>query len=345
MSIPALLRPARTALLALLGTLAGAWAMAQTPAAPEPAGSASALSAPASASAASQAAPTDAPIICPPAIAPGADGAAPGDRGVLWRLTREGRRSYLYGSLHVGKPAWRTLGPKLAAAWRDTDLLALELDPTDPAIMAALLLDRPGPALPAALRARLAQAMARACLPAAALAPLHPVLQATTLTMLEARWLGLDPAFSTEMLLAERAHAAHRRIVSLESVELQKAALVPDDPREVLATVEQNLAQLEDLSSRRVLARLVAAWQAGDLAMLERYAEWCECVANDDERAAMRRLNDERNPQLAARVAALHGQGRRVFAAVGVLHMTGAQALPALLAARGFRVERVELAR
>ena len=59
----------------------------------------------------------------------------------------------------------------------------------------------------------------------------------------------------------------------------------------------------------------------------------------------MRRLNDDRNPALAQRIDALHGQGRRVFAAVGALHMTGAQALPRLMAERGYRVERIRFER
>ena len=148
-----------------------------------------------------------------------------------------------------------------------------------------------------------------------------------------------------EALLAEHAQRAHRRIVSLESAELQMAVIVPADAHDALALVDQALTQLEDHTGRRVLVRLVAAWERGDLATLEHYEEWCECAASDDDRAFLHRLNDERNPQLADRIDALARSGRRVFAAVGVLHMTGPQALPALLAARGFRVERVKLAR
>jgi hypothetical protein len=39
----------------------------------------------------------------------------------------------------------------------------------------------------------------------------------------------------------------------------------------------------------------------------------------------------------------LHAQGQRVFAAVGALHMTGPNALPVLMAGRGYHVERVLL--
>jgi hypothetical protein len=176
------------------------------------------------------------------------------------------------------------------------------------------------------------------------LARLHPVLQATTLTVLDARWLGLDPNHSLEMLLVQRAKARRLRVASLETAEEQKRTLVPTDAAEALAVIEQTLDQLDNGTSRRVLDRLVRAWEQGDLATLERYEDWCECAGTDDERAFLRRLNDERNAPLAERIAALHRQGRRVFAAVGALHMTGAAALPRLLAERGFKVERVQFA-
>ena len=67
-----------------------------------------------------------------------------------------------------------------------------------------------------------------------------------------------------------------------------------------------------------------------------------DLVKTDDDRAMVKALNDERNPAMAERIDALHGEGQRLFVAVGALHMTGPKALPALLRARGFRVERVE---
>ena len=52
---------------------------------------------------------------------------------------------------------------------------------------------------------------------------------------------------------------------------------------------------------------------------------------------------DDRNVALAERIDALHAQGRRVFVAVGSLHMGGGTGLPKLLADKGFAVERVNL--
>ncbi len=280
------------------------------------------------------------PHPCPPPL-PSAEAPLPADRGLLWRISRDGRDSWLYGTLHVGRPAWRQPGPRLDQALRAADVLALELDPSDPAVLAALSETQPAPALDPASRHLLDRAFERACLAPQTLAALHPALQATTLMLLEARWLGLDPAYAQESLLAAQARAAGKPVLSLETAAQQKAVLVPEQPEELRLMIEQTLAQIVDGGGRRVLQRLVAAWEQGDLAALENYEAWCECAATEAERRFLRRLNDERNPPLADGIAAQHAQGRRVLAAIGALHMTGPQALPRLLAQRGFRVERV----
>jgi hypothetical protein len=267
------------------------------------------------------------------------------DRGVMWRVTRDGRTSWLFGTLHVGKPAWRRFGPQVAAALRAADVLALEIDPADPALIEALSELQAPALLSEPLQARLNQAYERACVSPESLAQLHPVLQATTLMVLEARWLGMDPSYAMEQLLATQVRALGRRVVSLETAAQQKAALVPEDPQEALSVLEQSLAQLEDQSARRVLAKMTQAWERGDLAALEDYESWCECAANEAEKAFMRKLNDERNPPLADGIEAQHQKGQRVFAAVGALHMTGPQSLPLLLKQRGFKVERVNFVR
>jgi len=294
---------------------------------------------------AGQAQPTTA---CPPTVTSAGKTESAGaarDRGLLWRLRRDGRTSFLYGTLHIGKPAWRQLGPQVSASLRASDVLALEVDPNDPALLEALAELRHGAELPAALRERLKRAYERACVAPESMAALHPVLQATSLTVLEARWLGMDPIYAMEQLLGVQARALGRRVVALETAAQQRAALVPDSDEESQALIEQSLKQLEDRSVRRVLARLATAWESGDLAALSDYEAWCECIANDSDRALLHRLNDERNPLLADGIEAQHRQGRRVFAAVGALHMTGPKSLPRLLAARGFKVERVPFGR
>jgi uncharacterized protein YbaP (TraB family) len=55
------------------------------------------------------------------------------------------------------------------------------------------------------------------------------------------------------------------------------------------------------------------------------------------------RLLDQRNVQMAQKIDALHQEGKRVFVAVGALHMAGKAALPKLMQERGYSVSTVPL--
>lgn len=268
------------------------------------------------------------------------------DRGFLWRIKRDGRTSYLFGSLHIGRAAWLFPGPALRKAWAETDLLALELDLSDaPTLQALNEAGRAREPLSAPLQARMDAQTRAVCLPAQALAALHPLLQVSTLTLLSARWDGLDASFGQEMALTGLAHAQQRRIVALESASEQMQALIPSDPVEAERLVDQALTQLERKEVRRPMLKLAMTWAAGDVEQLQRYEQWCDCVQTEEDRAWLRRINDERNPQLATRIAALHASGQRVLVAVGTLHMSGPQSLTRLLAQQGFVVEPVGGAR
>lgn len=299
-------------------------------------------------------APAAAPAAsCPPvARPPSAEETRAGlrnarDRGMLWRLTRGGHASYLYGTIHVGRLDWIFPGPKVVQALHEAEAIALEIDPTDPALQQSLANAgeaRAAAALPPELARRLARQVALACLPATQLAGQHPVMQAVALTVLAARREGLDPAYAQEFMLAGYARSAGKPLLSLETASLQVDTLLPVDPEESLRQLEGMLDQLEDHAAAKMLQRLGQAWDAGRLDEFEDYEAWCECVQTPSDRAFLRRLIDDRNPHLADRIAEEHRKGQRLFAAVGALHMTGPLALPTLLARAGFQVERIDFA-
>jgi uncharacterized protein len=265
------------------------------------------------------------------------------DRGFLWRVSKDGRTHHLFGTIHVGKLEWAFPGVKLRAALADTQTVAFELDPLDPAVQSSLRTAGAGSAtLPAALGEQLARQLERACIPAQALAGLHPMMQAMAAMMVDAARDGLQVAYGQEFVLAAAARARKLRTVSLETPERQLAAIIPDDPAQAERFLASTLEQMQSGLGRQVLLRMAAAWERGDLREIEHYERWCDCVKTEDDRAMLRALNDERNPAMAERIDALHGEGQRLFVAVGALHMTGPKSLPALLRARGFRVERVE---
>ncbi|MDO8905872.1 TraB/GumN family protein [Hydrogenophaga sp.] len=264
------------------------------------------------------------------------------DRGFLWRISRDGRESFLYGSMHAGRSEWFALGPLVEASLSRAGVLALEIDLTDPAVLDALRSAMQGPArpLPSALMQSLRLAWAAECLPEAALAQGAVELHVMQLAVAQAQRQGLFTLYGGESLLLMHSMSAQRPVVGLESVQTQLSALMARDDSEAATMVSEMLAELQRPRAARSLERLAQAWAIRDLKDLEAYAEWCDCLNTPTEREMYARLLDGRNPGLAESIERLHAE-ESVFAAVGALHMVGPQGLPSLLKARGFVVTRM----
>ena len=101
------------------------------------------------------------------------------------------------------------------------------------------------------------------------------------------------------------------------------------------------LVELETGKGRLLVTRISQVWADGRFKELQRYEHWCDCLNTENDRAVNKRMIDERNPVMAARIDAMHAQGKTVFAAVGSLHMIGKLGLPVIMAQRGYAVERV----
>jgi hypothetical protein len=270
------------------------------------------------------------------------------DHGFLWRISKDGRSSYLYGTVHVAKPDWMYPGPQVTRALNASDALALEIDSSDPDMQQRMSkgMNAPiGAALPEPLQKRLDDRARVECLPSNALSMLIPEMQVAALMTLAGRRDGLDPAYGIDMVLAGWGHSANKKVVSLETPELQLKTLQMDSSAETIEVVQSALDELESGRARPTLKRVAQVWADSDLSALTHYEKWCDCMKTAADRADMKRMLDERNPALADGIDALHAQGLQVFAAVGSLHMIGPMGLPALMERRGYRVERVNLRR
>jgi uncharacterized protein YbaP (TraB family) len=266
------------------------------------------------------------------------------DRGLLWELEKDGRRSWLYGTIHVSRVDWVMPGPRIRAALAGSDVIALELDPQDPELQR--LLTAPADAaraerVLAGLKPRLAKLAAGACIPPQALAPLPPLLQLMTLSMFEGRRDGVHPELAVDSVLWGMAQAMGKEVLALETPAAQLAALTPETEADERTLMAQGVQDLESGEERALILRLLRAWSEGDEATLADYPRWCACLETPAEQRFFRRVNDDRNAAIADKLAALHGKGQRFFAGVGALHMTGPQALTTLLRARGFQVRRI----
>lgn len=286
---------------------------------------------------------------CPPAAAPvPADlfdkpGPKARNRGFLWSVAKDGRTSYLYGTLHLGRMEWLIPGPGVRRALRETDTIALEADvlDTDMQRQSAAVAAKVQRVLPQPLQDRLKAAWAAECLPAEGLAFGPPELQVITLMFFMGRREGLFPDYGSEVALSTFGRSKGRPVISLETAQQQMEALVAKSDEEAQGLLRKSLADIEAGKGPALLAKTARVWETGNMDELLRYEQWCECMETPDERRLMKRVLDDRNPGLARGVDDLHMKGRKVFAGVGAMHMVGPNGLPALLAARGYEVKRL----
>lgn len=287
---------------------------------------------------------------CPPESKPlsaemfAASRAQARDRGFLWRVTRDGHSSYLYGTLHVGRDTWLAAGPAMASALQNASTLALELDPLDPdnaRRMGVALAQAPSWPLTPDLRQRLVRQLQTQCLPVDSVGKSPSELLLSGVALALARRDGFDAQFGSETYLALFARQRGMPVVSLETVELQLQALLSANAAQATGMLEDGLRELEAGTARQSLQDLVRMWETGDQQRLDTYEQWCDCVVTPMEKLQMQRLLDQRNPAMAQQIDALHRAGQRVFAAVGSLHMAGDRGLPAVLGRMGYQVERL----
>ncbi len=262
-------------------------------------------------------------------------------RPALWEATGpSGEKAWLFGTIHA-MPApvdWRS--PAIDRALQDSDLLVLEIDnANDPGALGrifAALSNSPGlppvtDRLDAPRRKRLVEAMQELGLSPRDLAGMET--WAAALTVSRAATAESHAAFGLESELMDAARG--KPVAQLEGAEAQLRmfdGLPESEQQDLLAGV------VEEALSDRPEDTLAKAWASGDMATIDREAH-AGLLADAELREA---LLVNRNRAWVAKIAAMLQQGRRPLVAVGAAHMAGPDGLPALMAAQGYTVRRLQ---
>ncbi|MGZ5199361.1 MAG: TraB/GumN family protein [Telluria sp.] len=277
--------------------------------------------------------------------------AAAAERGALFRLSAHGHSMYLFGTMHVGLPAFYPLEPRIAEAVANAPVLALELDP-DPAPAAAGravaqhgMLSKEAAAgyakLPPQKRALLDDDIRQAGLDPQGARKLKPVLLAALLSVAEYQKLGYRADLSADRELARLAREHNVPVMELESLEGQLAMLDQLPPADQWIFLTECLDSIESGAQLKEARTVVAAWGSADRAALDAVAQ--RTAADTSVSGGFTRdvLLNGRNTVLAGKLDDLLQKENGAVVAIGVLHLLGDRSVPALLAARGISVERV----
>jgi uncharacterized protein YbaP (TraB family) len=272
------------------------------------------------------------------------------ERGALFRVSLDGHEMHLFGTLHVGLPAFYPLEPRIVDALSQSSTLALEIDPALPQSELLRALRSHGMLgegagtyedMPLDRKARLDKLILRGGFDASTVKTYKPVLLATLLTMGEYTSQGYRTDLSSEAWLARLARKGNTRVLELESLGRQLSLLDRLAVQDRWRFLDEMMATIESGAQRTEARRMVEAWSAADRHALDEIAARCELDTSVSGKFVTQVLLKERNAVLAERLLQLLREEKKTFAAVGVLHLLGSGSVPVLLQESGASVERI----
>lgn len=271
----------------------------------------------------------------------------PYGQGVLWRIDGAGPSpSYVFGTIHVTDPRVHDLPDTVAAVLGSVDSLTVEvhMTPAATAAMAGAMIMHDGPPLDTVLApeaySRLSDIATQYGIPAGVINRLAPWGAAAAIALPPGehrRMVAGDPILDRSL----QAHAEARGIPvhALETIEEQIDAL-SGLPHGYQVTMLQQMIDVHDTIDT-LFETMIGLYLERDLAavqawMVDQSAGGHEALLT----AFLDRMVYVRNLRMAQRMTPRLADGNALIA-IGALHLPGDRGVLALLAGRGYAVERV----
>lgn len=252
--------------------------------------------------------------------------------GFLWHLEKDGRTSWLYGTMHINHIDYVKPGSQIMSGLRNSDVLAVETNPLE-IKNANVSLTVPDFKLTHVQLERLKNAYSTECL---AFNPdkMPPSRVFIPLKNSQAQREGLFFVYSHDLILAGIAKKIGKPIIELENLQQKLSVSKPTSQSEFDIDFDKTMRQIETGEMRAGILRLSMAWRKNDWQIMVKL----EQDLTDSQPEFAHRLLDQRNELMAQKIDALHIEGKKVFVAVGALHMAGKNGLIKLLQNKGYVV-------
>ena len=261
----------------------------------------------------------------------------------LWTVHSAKGTAYLFGSVHLLPPNIDWHSPDVDAALKASDVFVFEAPmgaegqaQTEAFVRANGMLPA-NEALPSLLDARARknyrEAIAAAHADPATLVHMRPWLAAIVMETSALQASRYSRAGGVDLQLWDYANAQHRKIDTFETIAEQLALLMPKDQKLEKEEFEAELKEVKTSSGE--IGALVDAWCDGRIAEVARLMN----KGLSTTPGAMKLLIDDRNVRWAKRLDAMLAEPHTYFVTVGAGHLGGPHGLPALLKARGYKIE------
>lgn len=266
-------------------------------------------------------------------------------RVFAWKATGRPGVVYLVGSVHLLSKDFYPLNPALEAAYKDSSVLAEEVDlgeMAQPDAQMSLLSKGMLPSgqtldtvLSPPTKALLNKHLGDFGPMGEVAKRFKPWLAALTIESLAWVNAGFDPNLGLDKHFYDRAIADGKTVQGFETMAFQVGLFddMPMDQQDRLLA-----STLKDIDTEQAnMNKLIAAWKDGDAPTVERLV----LADMKGDAAVYKRMLVDRNHTWIPKIDQLLGRTGRSFVVVGAAHLVGPDGLIALLRAKGYTVEQL----
>jgi uncharacterized protein YbaP (TraB family) len=274
--------------------------------------------------------------------------AAP-QRGTLYRVRYQNNTAYLFGTIHVGTPAFFPLETEVTRALAHAGKLVVEIDirnsePFQQALKKHGLYAAGGridQRLSAESLRRLRLALEKFGIPFENIAHMKPWLVANMLIAFDLERQGYQRSDGIEYFLLSFAKEQTKTVQELESAEYQLSLYDGMPEAEQEQYLRENLAEIDDGNALKKAQALIDAWASANGKAFDDLLQESLNEKTISSKFMHRVLLDKRNPEMAEKIEVLLKNEESTFVGVGLLHLIGETGLPTLLRQRGYEVEKL----
>ena len=275
---------------------------------------------------------------------------------LFWKVCDSNSCVYLLGSVHFADSSFYPLDSAIENAFELMEELAVEIDLSDDSISRQIAqmgeqhgFFHDGRTLDSVLPGKVAASLDSLCiswyLPLGTFNRYRPMSAGMTVTSVGIMRLGYDAKLGIDVHFLERAHAAGKGIVSLETVEEQVSVLAGDDDSDSLGIfyLETILRETSFLDS--ATRGMIRAWKTGDDSLFRVYMNLDMAQLSSADSLLKKEINERiyysRNRKMAEKITAFLAEDRKIFVVVGAAHLVGNhENILDILRSRGFTVEQ-----
>ena len=262
----------------------------------------------------------------------------------LWTVHGPKGTAYLFGSIHILPPnvEWHTPQIKAALASADTFVFEIPLDDTTKASIQDFV--RENAFLPASMslpslltddaRKDYTAVLQMTDVPPSQLVDKRPWFAMLVLDVgyMTKRHLSPDAGVDKQVY-KEAVAAGGKDFAAFETPEEQFRLLMPEDRNLEIAEFDEGLKEI--LKDQGTVSTMIDAWSAGDVKRLGH-------VLNDGLKTdpkLEKAMFEDRNNRWVAKLSKMLDEKHTYFVTVGAGHLAGPKGVPALLRAKGFKVD------